>query len=115
MSANKKLTGVLAGRTALRIAWHGTTAVVQFDDGSTMTVQTASDARGGTTQASAAGSATGAPAGGAGVLGRVRGVRQQATTLDLDFDGGSTLTLRTAEPTSSVLVRARDQTLEYAD
>lgn len=33
----------------------------------------------------------------------------------VDFESGSTLTLRTAEPTSSVLVRARDQTLEYAD
>jgi hypothetical protein len=53
--------------------------------------------------------------GSSSTLGRVRGVRQQGTTLDLDFETGSTLTLRTAEPTSSVIVRARDRTLEYAD
>jgi hypothetical protein len=115
MAANKKLTKVLAGRTAVRIVWQGATAVVQFDDGSTMTVQTAADASDGATQAPPAGSPSAAVAGGAGALGRVRGVRQQDTTLDLDFESGSTLTLRTAEPTSSVLVRARDQTLEYAD
>lgn len=112
MSANKKLTKILAGRTALRVAWQGATAVVQFDDGSTMTVQTAANAAGGATQASPGGPSLGTAA---GVLGRVRGVRQQDTTLDLDFESGPTLTLRTAEPTSSVLVRARDQTLEYAD
>ena len=115
MSANKKLSKVLAGRTAVRIVWQGATAAVQFDDGSTMTVQTAVDTSGGATQTSPAGSAPGAATGGPGVMGRVRGVRQQDTTLDLDFESGSTLTLRTAEPTSSVLVRARDQTLEYAD
>jgi hypothetical protein len=115
MAANKKLTKVLAGRTAVRLVWQGATAVVQFDDGSTMTVQTAADAAGGANQASPAGSPPGAAAGAAGGLGRVRGVRQQDTTLNVDFYSGSTLTLRTAEPTSSVLVRARDQTLEYAD
>lgn len=115
MAANKKLTKILAGRTALRIAWQGATAVVQFDDGSTMTVQTAADAPAGPTQTSPAGSSPGAATGGPGALGRVRAVRQQDTTLDLDFESGPPLTLRTAEPTSSVLVRARDQTLEYAD
>ncbi len=102
MAANKKLTGVLVGRTAVRVDQDGATATVQFDDGSVMTVQTAQ-----------AGSAS--TPGSAGVLGRVRGVRQQGTTLDLDFETGSTLTLRTAEPTSSVIVRALDRTLEYAD
>jgi hypothetical protein len=100
MALNKKLTGVIAGRTVVRVDQDGSTASVQFDDGSVMTVRTASDA---------AAAATPGP------LGRVRAVRQQGTTLDLDYEGGSTLTLRTAEPTSSVIVRARDHTLEYAD
>jgi hypothetical protein len=101
MSANKKLTGVLAGRTVERIDQDGGTATVQFDDGSIMTVQTAGGA------ATSPGSAS--------ALGRVRAVRQQGTTLDLDLETGATLTLRTAEPTSSVIVRAGDRTLEYAD
>ncbi len=108
MAANKKLTGVLVGRTAVRVDQDGATVTVQFDDGSVMTVQTAQDAA-----AAQAGSAT--TPGGSGALGRVRGVRQQGTTLDLDFETGATLTLRTAEPTSSVIVRTRDRTLEYAD
>jgi len=99
MAANKKLTGVLAGRTATHFDQAGTTATLYFDDGSVMTVRTQGDV----------------PDGRSGLLGRVRAVRQQGTTLDLDFETGSTLTLRTAEPTSSVIVRAQDQTLEYAD
>ena len=99
MAANQKLTGVLRGRTATRVDWSGATAAVKFDDGSTMTVQTGGGA--------AANPVTG--------LGRVSGVRQRDLTLNLDFEGGTTLTLRTAEMTSSVLVRAGDQSLEYAD
>jgi hypothetical protein len=108
MAPNRKLTGVLQGRTVTRVdqvpsasAGSGgppTVTSVQFDDGSVMTVQGVADGDQG-----------------AAPLGRVRGVRQQGTTLDLDFDDGSTLTLRTAEPTSSVLVRAQDRSLEYAD
>lgn len=99
MAANKKLTGVLAGRSVVGVDQVGSTATLEFDDGSIMTVQTAGAA----------------PSGGTATLGRVRSVRQQGTTLDLDLETGSTLTLRTAEPTSSVIVRARDHTLEYAD
>jgi hypothetical protein len=107
MSANRKLTGVLTGRTATQIEWQGAAALVHFDDGSVMTVRTAA-------QDSVPTPAPG-PAPAAQPLGRVRGVRQQGTTLQLDFEDGSTLTLRTAEPTSSVLVRAQDHALEYAD
>ncbi len=101
MSANKKLTGVIAGRSIVRVDQDAGTATVHFDDGSIMTVQTAGGAA----------TAPGSPS----ALGRVQAVRQQGTTLDLDLETGSTLTLRTAEPTSSVLVRAGDRTLEYAD
>jgi len=112
MPANKKLTSVLAGRTAIRLDQDGATATVQFDDGSIMTVQTAQATDPGSMSEGSGGAVT---AGGSGQLGRVRGVRQQGTTLDLDFETGPPLTLRTAEPTSSVIVRARDRTLEYAD
>jgi hypothetical protein len=99
MAANQKLTAILRGRTATRVDWSGATAAVQFDDGSTMSVQTGS----------------GAAANPVGTLGQVSGVRQRDLTLNLDFEGGTTLTLRTAEMTSSVLVRASDHSLEYAD
>jgi hypothetical protein len=103
MAANRKLSGVLAGRVATEVERLGATSVVHFDDGSAMTVQTATDGPPG----------QGPPAEPA--LGRVVGVRQQGTILQLDFDNGSRLEMRTAESTSSVLVRARDHTLEYAD
>jgi hypothetical protein len=109
MPANHKLTAVLRDRMATQLEWQGATALVHFDDGSIMTVRTAGA---GSDPPPSAGPG---PAPAAQPLGRIHGVRQQGTTLQLDFDGGSTLTLRTAEPTSSVLVRARDQSLEYAD
>jgi hypothetical protein len=37
------------------------------------------------------------------------------TELALDFEDGSTLLIPLAEATTSVMVRARDHTLEYAD
>ena len=45
----------------------------------------------------------------------VRAVRQRETTLSLDFEDGGTLEIVTAEPTSSVMVRDKEQRLEYAD
>jgi hypothetical protein len=49
------------------------------------------------------------------VKGKVRAVRQKDTTLNLDFEDGSTLEVTTAEPTSSVMVRDKNHALEYAD
>ena len=101
MAANHKLTTILAGRTLASIDQAAGSALLHFDDGSRMTVRVADgmpvDVK--------------TPATGA----RVTGVRQQGTRLDLDFDNAASLEFRTAEATSSVLVRARDQTLEYAD
>lgn len=111
MAANKKLSGVLAGRSVTGVAWQGDVVLAQLDDGSVITVQTGTSASAGTAGASGAALAPGAAA----PLGRIRGVRQRGTTLDIDYEDCSTLTLRTAEPTSSVVVRARDHTLEYAD
>jgi len=119
MAANRKLTGVLQGRTATKIDWLGAIAAVHFDDGSLMTVETdghVPDPNAGPT--GGASGRSGAPAmtpPAARPLGRVRAVRQQGMLLALDFEDGSALELRTAEATSSVLVRAPDHTLEYAD
>lgn len=99
MAANRKLTGVIHGRTVERVEPRidGTAWLVQFDDGSTLTVRTAPGA---------------APA---RLTGRVVKVRQTDTRLDLDLADGQTLEFATAEPASSVLLRAQDGTLQYAD
>jgi hypothetical protein len=98
VAANHKLTMVLQGRRVTSVDGGPATAVVHFDDGATMTVQLG------------AGGLPAVPA-----FGRVRAVRQQGTTLDLDYDTGGTLALVTAEATSSVLLRAANGSLEYAD
>ena len=97
MARNQKLTSLIQGRTIT-----GTTAIdpvltVQFDDGSQMTVQTD-----GSTVTIAAG-------------GTVAAVRQGDTTLQLEFEDGSTLDITTAEETSCVMVRDRSHLMEYAD
>jgi hypothetical protein len=97
MAANHKLTGVLKGRTITGTRSQGNELRIIFDDGSTMTVRT-----GGTVSSTATG-------------GTVKAVRQEGTRLNLDFGEGGTLEIQTAEPTSSVMVRDKDHTLEYAD
>ena len=98
MAANHKLTAVLQGRRVMLVDRVAATAVLHFDDGSTMTVQLG---------------VAGLPA--VPPLGCVRGVRQKGTTLDLDYDSGVTLELTMVEATSSVLLRAANGSLEYAD
>lgn len=99
MAANRKLTGVIHGRTIERVEPRADGAgwLVRFDDGSIMSVRTAPGT---------------APA---HLVGRVVKVRQNDTRLDLDLADGRTLEFATAEPASSVLLRARDGTLQYAD
>ncbi len=97
MASNHKLTSLLAGRTISGTGNSGDALTISFDDGSKMTVQTA-------------GSSNSASTGGT-----VQAVRQQGTTLSLDFAGGGTLEILTAEETSSVMVRDKSGTMEYAD
>ncbi len=99
MAANKKLTAAIKGRRVIGVDGQAATTLVHFDDGSTMTVHT---------------DATASPPGRA-PLGVVKKVRQRDTTLSLDYEDGTTLELRTAEPTSSVMLRANGGALEYAD
>ena len=97
MTSNHKLTAVLHGRTVTGTQHQDHRLTIAFDNGSTMTVKTAG---------AMAGAATG---------GTVAKVRQQGTELALDFADGSTLRIPLAEATASVMVRAKDHTLEYAD
>ena len=97
MASNHKLTHLLQGRTISGTGNSGGALVISFNDGSKMTVQTA-------------GSSNSASTGGT-----IKDVRQQGTTLSLDFTGGGTLEIPTAEETSSVMVRDKNGTMEYAD
>jgi hypothetical protein len=97
MARNQKLTGVIKGRKITSAQNEGDTLSIRFDDGSTMTVRTA------------------APVGSPIVGIPVKAVRQRDTTLDLDFENGATMEIKTAEPTSSVMLRDKNHTLEYAD
>lgn len=97
MARNIHLTRVIAGRTATQLKLVQGEAKLRFDDGSVLTVR------------------LGAPPPPEPPLGRVRAVRQRDTTIQFDFEDAPTLTLITAEPTASVLLRDRDQVLEYAD
>ena len=45
----------------------------------------------------------------------VKGVRQQDDVLNIDFEDGSTLRIQLKEATASVMVRSKDNKLEYAD
>lgn len=97
MTGNHKLSALLKGRTLTDMSSEGTQATLSFGDGSFMTVQTGGGVTGGMPGAV------------------VHAVRQADTTLVLDFEGGSSLQLTTAEATSSVMVRDRSHVLEYAD
>ncbi len=97
MTSNHKLTGVLQSRTISGTANQGDVLTIHFDDGSLMTVQTA-------------GSSNSASSGGT-----VKAVRQQGTTLALDFEAGGTMEIPLAEETSSVMVRDKGGAMEYAD
>jgi hypothetical protein len=46
---------------------------------------------------------------------QIEKVRQEATTLYLDFADGSTMQISLAAQTSSVMVRDKDGKLEYTD
>ena len=94
MTSNHKLTGVLQGRTINGTSNSGDTLTIHFTDGSQMTVQTT-------------GSSNSASSGGT-----IKAVRQQGTTLALDFEAGEGMELPLAEETSSVMVRGKDGTME---
>jgi hypothetical protein len=97
MALNQKLTRVVAGRSIIDIVTDATQSVVHFDDGSRMTVKLAS------------------PPVASDRRGTVTRVRQSGTSLALDLGDGSTIAFVTPDPMASVMVRAANQSLEYAD
>jgi len=97
MALNQKLTRVIAGRSVVGVDTDVVQSVVRFDDGSRMVVKLA------------------APPTSPELRGKVTRVRQAGTVLDLDLDDGSTIAFTTPEPMSSVMLRAANGSLEYAD
>ena len=97
MAQNQKLTGVIKGRTIKSTGSSNGAMTIGFTDGSTMTVQTTGNTNTGSTG------------------GTIKDVRQQDTTLHLDLDSGSTLSIPLAEETSSVFLRDGKGDMEYAD
>lgn len=98
MARNQMLTGIIKGRELQTIVQEGQMARLEFVDGSIMTVRVA------------AGHAAMTPENGV-----IAAVRQAGTTLQIDMEGGETLTLQTAESTSSVMLRDGNGTFEYSD
>lgn len=97
MASNHKLTNLLKGRRVKSTSNTNNKMTIHFDDDSVMTIHTAGSSNSGMTG------------------GTVKAVRQQDTDLHVDFDEGSTLSIKLAEATSSVMVRNKDEDLEYAD
>ncbi len=97
MASNHKLTGVIAGRTIQSLSIDSGKLSATFDDGSTMSVK------------------LGAPPPDTTKIGTVKAVRQSGTTLDIDFEDGSTLEIEMIEESSSVMLRDANRKMEYAD
>jgi len=97
MTLNQKLTRLIAGRTVSGADTDPAQCVVHFDDGSRMIVKIA------------------APPVSTESRGKVTRVRQAGTELDVDLDGGATISFTTAEPMASVMVRDAKGGMEYAD
>lgn len=98
MAANKKLTPVLKGRTVKSVTPTEKGVAVSFHDGSRMAVKTPEPPQGDL------------------LLNRtVDKVRQSGTVMNLDFKDGSSAEIKLAEATSSVMLRDKDDNMEYAD
>ncbi len=99
-ASNHKLTALLKGRVISGTSDKDGVKTLSFADGSKMTVKTAPS------------NANSASTGGA-----VAKVRQsvEPPVLSLDMDAGTTTEIALAEATSSVVLRSKDDTLEYAD
>lgn len=95
MPRNHKLTAVLAGRCVQSTAGGPAKLVIVFDDQSTMTVKTVG---------SASAISTGA---------KVKAVLEDSNDCTLQFEDGSSVTLKLANPGASVAVRDRSNAVEY--
>ena len=97
MASNHKLTGVIEGRAIQTLSIDSGKLSATFDDGSTMSVK------------------LGATPPDTTKIGTVKAVRQSGTTLDIDYEDGSTLEIEMIEESSSVMLRDVNHKMEYAD
>ena len=96
MPRNQKLTAVISGRTVQSATGEPGRLVVMFNDHSTMTVKTAP----GLALAISAGAI-------------VKAVMEDADECTLQFEDGSSVTVKLANPGASVAVRAHNSAVEY--
>jgi hypothetical protein len=94
MPRNQKLTKVIAGRTVKAATVEPDSVLVLFDDQSSMKIKTA-------------GAATIAPGG------KVKSLQETKAEFKIEFEDGSSATLRLADPGSSVAVRDKNNVVEY--
>ena len=94
---NQKLTPILAERIVKQTKHTDGVLQIKFDDGSVMKIK------------------TGAPFKDSITGKKVKAVRQKATEFDLDFADGTSAAITLAEETSSVMLRDKAGTMEYAD
>lgn len=106
MAANRKLTGVIKGRTVKDISTGQNALSLSFDDGSVARIKTGD-------QPSPPSSAEDS---GSGVKGKtIKSVQQKGSTLTLTFEDNTSTDINLAEATSSVMVRDKAGSMEYAD
>ena len=94
MARNQKLTKVIVGRTVKAATVEPGGVFVVFDDESRMKIKTAAPAM--------------IPPGG-----KVKSVHESKAEFKIDFEDGSSATLRLADPGSSVAVRDKNNAVEY--
>jgi hypothetical protein len=94
---NQKLTPLIAGRIVKSAKQTDGVMQIKFDDGSVMKIK------------------TGAPFKDSITGKKVKAVRQRVTEFDLDFADGTSAAITLAAETSSVMLRDKAGTMEYAD
>jgi hypothetical protein len=94
MPRNQKLTKVIAGRTVKAATAEPGAVLVLFDDQSNMKIKTA---------------------GPAAILqgGKVKSIQEAKAEFKIDFEDGSSMTLCLTDPGSSVVVRDKNNAVEY--
>jgi hypothetical protein len=95
MPRNQKLTKLIKGRSVRRATNDPTRLIVVFDDGSTMTVKTA----------------TIAPAIAPGI--KVKAILENGRACILQFQDGTSITFQLTDPGASVMVRDGNNAVEY--
>jgi hypothetical protein len=95
MRRNQKLTRVITGRSVQRATAEPGKLVITFDDQSAMQIKTA-------------GIADMFPPGG-----KIKAVLDDGVNLSIQFEDGSAINLRLADPGSSVGVRDKNNQVEY--